>query len=339
MKVCIYGAGAVGGHVATRLADAGHAEVSVVARGAQLEAIRQRGLVLRNDAGVEWRATIHSATDRPETLPPQDLVLVALKATALPAHAQALDRLLAPGGMVVFLNNGIPWWWHAGGEGGEGGEGGGRSLPLLDPDAQLWNTLRPERALGAVVYSSNEIESPGVILNRGSGRNRFILGAPLVADVAQAQKLQQVAALFQDSGLPAEIVADLRQTIWVKLLLNAAGNPVSALTQLGTLHRGQDPGLQQLSATIAAEVAAIAQAMGWTTPPEAMTDALTVGKTQNMRPSMLQDVLAGRPMEIEALLGQPQLFARERGIATPAIDVVLPLLRGLDRGIQLAGQA
>ncbi len=333
MKVCIYGAGAVGGHVATRLAHAGHAEVSVVARGAQLTAIRERGLVLRNDAGAEWRAAIHSATDRPETLPPQDLVLVALKATALPSHAQAFDQLLAPGGMTVFLINGIPWWWNA------GREGGGRSLPLLDPDGQLWNTLRPDRTLGAVVYSSNEIESPGVVLNRGSARNRFILGAPLMGDAAQAEKLKQVVALFQDSGLPAEVAADLRQTIWVKLLLNAAGNPVSALTRLGTLHRGQDPGLQQLSASIATEVQTIAQAMGWTMPPEAMVDALTVGQGQNIRPSMLQDVLAGRPMEIEALLGQPQQFARELGIATPAIDVVLPLLRGLDRGIQLAGQA
>jgi 2-dehydropantoate 2-reductase len=333
MKVCVYGAGAVGGHVAARLADAGHAEVSVVARGAQLAAIRQRGLVLRNDAGEVWHAAINSATDQPENLPPQDLVLVALKATALPSHAQALDRLLAPGGVAVFLNNGIPWWWTA------SQQGGGHALPLLDPEGRLWNTLRPERALGAVVYSSNEIELPGVVINRGSARNRFIFGAPLPADAGQAAKLRQIVALFQDSGMPGEIAADLRQTIWVKLLLNAAGNPVSALTRLGTLDRGQDAGLQQLSISVATEVATIARAMGWTLPPEAVADAVSVGKAQNMRPSMLQDVLAGRPMEIEALLGQPQQFAREHGIATPAIDVLLPLLRGLDRGIQLASAA
>lgn len=333
MKVCIFGAGAVGGHVAARLAAAGHAEVSAVARGAHLKAIRERGLVLRNDVGEVWHAELAHATDRPETLPPQDLVLVALKACALPAHAHSLARLLAPGGAAVFLNNGIPWWWNA------AQAGGGSALPLLDPEGQLWQQVRPERTLGAVVYSPNEIESPGVVVNRSKARNRFVFGAAQAGNAALDARLAQVVALFQQSGLPAEAAPDLRQEIWQKLLVNAAGNPVSALTRLGTAERGQDAGLRQLSLSLATEVAQIAQAMGWHLPESVIADAVAVGKAQSMRPSMLQDVLGGRPMEVEALIGQPQQFARAHGIATPSIDVLLPLLRGLDRANQLAASA
>lgn len=331
MKVCVFGAGAVGGHVATRLAAAGHAEVSVVARGAHLEAIRTRGLVLRNDVGEVFRATVACATDRPETLPPQDLVLVALKACALPGHAHSIDRLLAPGGVAAFLNNGIPWWWSA------AAQGGGNALPLLDPEGQLWTKVRPERTLGTVVYSPNEIESPGVIVNRNKARNRFVFGTPRPGDAALDTRLAQTVALFAASGLPAEASTDVRQEIWQKLLVNAASNPISALTRLGTQERGRDADLQQLSLALATEVARIAEAMGWTLPPDAIANAVGVGKGQNMRPSMLQDVLGGRPMEVEALLGQPQAFARAHGLATPAIDVVVPLLRGLDLAIRSGG--
>lgn len=327
MKVCIFGAGAVGGHVATRLAAAGHAEVSVVARGAHLEAIRARGLELRNDQGDIWRATVAQATDRPETLPPQDLVLVALKACALAEHAETLDRLLAAGGAIAFLNNGIPWWWTA------AQPDGGSHLPLLDPEGLLWRLVRPERTLGAVVLSPNEIESPGVVRHRDKTRNRFVFGMPGPGDAGLAANLDRTVALFNQSGLPAEAAADLRQDIWRKLLLNAAGNPLSALTRLGTMERGQNPELQQLSLAVANEVALIAQTMGWSLPAEAIADAVAVGKARNLRPSMLQDLLGSRPMEVEALLGQPQRFARELGLATPVIDILVPLLRGLDQSI------
>jgi 2-dehydropantoate 2-reductase len=327
MKVCIYGAGAVGGHVATRLAAAGHAEVSVVARGEHLKAIRERGLELRNDVGEVWHAAVAHATDRPETLPTQDLVLVALKAWALPEHARSLDRLLAPGGAVAFFNNGIPWWWDA------AATGGGSALPLLDPEGLLWGLVRPERTLGAVVYSPNEIETPGVIVNRSKARNRFVFGSPYAGTDALEASLASMVALFQQSGLPAEIATDLRHEIWQKLLVNAAGNPISALTRLGTKERGQDAELQRLSTALATEVEHIANAMGWTLPEGAVADAVGVGRAQSMRPSMLQDVLGGRRMEVEALLGQPQQFARACGVPTPAIDVMVPLLRGLDRAI------
>jgi 2-dehydropantoate 2-reductase len=333
MKICIFGAGAVGGHVATRLAFAGHAEVSLVARGAHLAAIQAHGLTLNNDDGESWHARIEQATDRPDTLPPQDVVLVTLKACALPAQAETIGRLLKPDSAAVFMNNGIPWWWN------HGAENGGGPLPLLDPEGGLWNAVRPERALGAVVYSSNEIESPGVITHRGAKRNRFVLGGPRKTGGAQKARLTEVEALFKASGLPAEVPDDLYREIWHKLLVNTAGNPISALTRLSTAQRAQDPELHQVSRGVATEIAHIAEVMGWPVAVEAIAAAVDVGKALNIRPSMLQDVLLNRPMEVEALLGQPQRFARERGIPTPYIDVLVPLLRGLDRSNQGSVQA
>lgn len=329
MKVCIFGAGAVGGHIATRLAHAGHAEVSLVARGAHLAAIQAHGLTLNNDEGESWHARIKQATDRPDTLPPQDVVLVTLKACALPAQAETITRLLKPEGAAVFMNNGIPWWWKHG-----AGEDDG-PLPLLDPQASLWNTIRPDRALGAVVYSSNEIQAPGAIIHRGAKRNRFLLGGPLKTREAQKSRIAQIADLFKASGLQAEVPEDIYREIWHKLLVNTAGNPISALTRLSTAQRALDAELQQLSRSVATEIAQIAQVMGWPIAPETITAALDVGKALNIRPSMLQDVLLNRPMEVEALLGQPQRFAREFGISTPYIDVLIPLLRGLDRSNQV----
>lgn len=335
MKVCIFGAGAIGGHVAARLALAGQAEVSLVARGAHLAAIRSQGLTLRNNEGEQWHARIASATDDPASLPPQDIVLVALKSCALPPSAAAIAGLLAEDGVAVFLNNGIPWWWNHDRPDSQRQEApdSGRStfLPLLDPDGALWRQVRPERTLGGVVYSPNEIESPGVVVHRSKARNQFIFGTPRQASALQRRRLDEVAALFTASGLDGRASADLYEDIWHKLLVNVAGNPVSALTRLGTVERGSDPALRQLSFTLATEIAAIARAMGWAVPDTLIEEAVAVGKAQSMRPSMLQDVLLARPMEVEALLGQPQAFAQQHGLATPGIDIILALMRGLDR--------
>lgn len=328
MKVCVFGAGAVGGHVATRLAHAGLADVSVVARGAHLAAMRANGLTLRNNEGESWTAHIAQATDQPETLPPQDVVLVALKSCSLPAQAATIAGLLGEDGVAVFLNNGIPWWWN---HGFAGGKNGGGHLPLLDPEGALWNVVGPHRALGAVITSPNEIEAPGVVMHVSKQRNRFIFGGPRETSALQASMVCAVTALFNDSGLPAESSDDLYREIWQKLVLNASGNTVSALTRLGTAQRAHEPGVQQVIRCLATEVAQVAEAMGWPIAPQAIDDALSFGRAQNMRPSMLQDVLLGRPLETQALLGQPHLFAREYGVATPYMDVVVALLRGLER--------
>lgn len=335
MKVCIFGAGAVGGHVAARLAHAGHAAVSVVARGAHLMAIREAGLLLRNDQGEQWQARPAAATDEPARLPPQDIVLVALKAASLPAQAGAIARLLAPGGLAVFLNNGIPWWWNHGAAADAPSQG---ALPLLDPQGALWREVDGARAAGAVVHSPNEVESPGVIVHRSKHHNRFVFGlASPASSTLNGPALQRLVGLFQASGLPAQASDDVRREIWHKLLVNAAGNPLSALTRLDTAARAQAPGLLQLGTAVAQEIASIAAAMGWPIAADRVIEAASVGKAQSMRPSMLQDVLLQRPMEVEALLGQPQAFARLQGVATPHIDVLVPLLRGLGRSMAQPG--
>ena len=176
MKACVFGAGAVGGSIATRLLAAGAEDVSVVARGAQLEAMRSRGLVLRS-GGTEVKAAVPVATDDPSTLPPQDLVLVTLKAHAVPGAAATIARLLAPGGSVVFMLNGIPWWWRFGKDPTPG------PLPLVDPDGRIWDAVRPERAIAGVIYSPNEIIAPGVV--RHSGSNHYVLGLPQGGECTQ----------------------------------------------------------------------------------------------------------------------------------------------------------
>jgi 2-dehydropantoate 2-reductase len=332
MKICILGAGAIGGHVAVRLAAAGKAEVSVIARGEHLRTIQRDGLTLRNNEGESWQARFAQATDDAFALPPQDVVLVALKASSLSDQAEALQHLLSDDGVAVFLNNGIPWWWNHGMQGGSHG-----TLDLLDPDARLWSLVRPERTLGAVIYSPNEVQSPGVVFHGNTQSNRYILGEP--TDTL-TPRLQAIVDLMQDAGLGAETTRDVRREIWTKLLINVASNPLSALTRLDTAQLAEDPDMRQLRRALVTEVTDIAEAMGWTLPsPTAARPGSGSGEGKppaarpapGIRPSMLQDVLLGRAMEVDALLGQPQRFAREYGLATPTLDVVLTLLRGLDR--------
>ena len=323
MKVCIFGAGAIGGRVAVHLTSAGAAEVTLVGRGAHLAAIRARGLTLKS-GGKEITIKPAAATDDPSTLPPQDLVLVTLKAHALPSAAQALSRLLAPGGCAVFLLNGIPWWWNQGLPGDKG------ALPLLDPDGALWTNLR-ERALGCVVNGPCEITEPGVIVHTAG--NRWTLGEP---DGSQSARLKTVIDLFNAGGLAAD-GNDLRSEIWRKLSGNAANNTVSALTRLTGAEFGTIPELQHLSAGVTRETLEVAAALGWDLRTESKGEA--PGRPDNrpkFRTSMLQDVVTGRPIEVEALVGQTQAFAREAGVPVPVIDAIVPLLRGLDRSLRSA---
>ncbi|WP_395453762.1 ketopantoate reductase family protein (plasmid) [Azospirillum melinis] len=332
-RICIFGAGAVGSHVAAKLLHAGVPGVGVVARGPHLAAMRGHGLTFRSDR-EEFRVAVPVATDDPSTLPPQDVVVVTLKAPALPPAAGALARLLAPGGVAVFLLNGIPWWWNHGLREGGLPEGGG-PLPLLDPDAALWRNVGPARALGGVVMSPNEIVEPGVVVH--GAHSRFTIGEPDGGDSPRARGLVE---LFTGAGMPALLSTDIRTDIWRKLLVNAPGNPLAALTRLSAKDRAADPELAELGRRIAGEVAGTARALGYDLPPhgdaaDPMADSMVWAATRSeTRPSMLQDVLLGRSTEVECLLGQVQAFARERSVATPVIDIVLPILRGLDRSLR-----
>jgi 2-dehydropantoate 2-reductase len=324
MRVCIFGAGAVGSHIAARLSAAQADEISVVARGAHLAAIRERGITLRCfESGREVSGRPALATDDPSRLPPQDVILVTLKATALPAVADTLSHLLAPQGWAVFLNNGIPWWWPYGLPGNRG------PLRLLDPDGALWDRLR-QRTLGCVVNSPNDLIAPGLVVH--NGRCRFLLGEP---DGTQSVRLAKTAEVFRRGGLEAIPFADLRREIWGKLLLNASGNTLGALTRLSPIEVGADPGLRPLVTAIMRETLAVAAALGWDLRAEIDVDALAQRRERmpGIRVSMMQDLENRRPMEVDALLGQTQAFAREAGVPVPTIDIILPLLHGLQRGL------
>lgn len=322
MKVCVFGAGAVGGHLATRLVAAGADEVTIVARGAMLAAMRSRGLTLRS-GGTELSAQLRAVTDDPSSLPPQDLILVTLKAHAVPGAASALARLVAAGGSVMFLLNGIPWWWHY------GLAGAGGALALLDPEGALWNKVKPERTLGCVVHSPNDVVAPGVIVH--TGPNHLIIGEP---DGTSSPRLQDALQVLRRGGVDARESSDLRRDIWQKLALNASGNTLAALTRADLGGQGADADLRMLSGRVIRETLEVAAALGWDLRAETDVDALTRRGKPGQKPSMLQDVIQGRPVEVEALLGQVQAFARERGVAAPTLDVILPLLRGLDRSLR-----
>jgi 2-dehydropantoate 2-reductase len=319
MKVCVFGAGAVGGHIAARLLTAGKRETSIVARGAHLEAIRRDGLRLRLD-GREAAVRPLAATQAPAALPAQDLVIVALKAHALPGAAADIAALLAPGGAALFVVNGIPWWWHHGMPGAPG------PLPLLDPAGRLWRLLRT-RALGGICLWSSEVTAPGTVVTARDGA--LVVGEP---DGSRSARLGDAGAILRQAGIDVRESTDLRADIWEKLAINASLNPVSALTRLATLDIMSRADLRACLAAVIAEVTAIARACGSEIRPDVAALLDPARRPAAHRSSMLQDVLAGRALETDALLGQVVEFARARGVAAPRCESLLAQLRGLAQG-------
>lgn len=325
MKVCIFGAGALGGHLAAELIASNQAEISLIARGAQLAALRERGILLKS-GGREVGGKPAVATDNPTSLPPQDIVFVALKAQTLPAAAEAIGKLIKPDGCAVFLMNGIPWWFNHALPGNKG------TLPLLDPDGALWREIRPERVIGSVVYSPNELVTPGVIVH--TNQNRWVFGEP---DLSASARLKAVTDLVGATHIETSVSPDIRQELFRKLANNASNNTLCALTRLDSAQIAGDDGLVRLSMGIIGETLAVAAKLGWDMLGEINVEQVAMrsrGKP-GARPSTLQDVLAGKSLEIDGLLGQTQQFAREHGVATPVIDVCLPLLRGLDASLRV----
>lgn len=325
MKVCVFGAGAVGSHIAAKLINTNGADVAIVARGDHLHSIRQHGLKF-GDGQTEFTVAVPIATDDPFTLPPHDLTIVTLKASSIPACTTAFRHLTGESGSLLFLTNGLPWWWNIGLSPSPG------HLPLLDPGGQLWERLSRGAVFGGVVYSSNEIVAPGHVLNSDPNHNRFVLGSPYTE---VNSTLVDMASLLSNAGIPAETTGDIRRAIWRKLLVNASNGPLAALTRLTNGARLGIPDLPALERSLINEVAATALSMGWDIRKEAEEIAVKpVSETlKQARPSMLQDVLKDRPIEVDAFLGQLHVFARERLVSTPVLDVILPLLRGLDHSI------
>ena len=327
MNICVFGAGSIGGYLAACLAQTQQHSVSVVARGAHLDAIRRDGLKLVTPGGIEHVRFAH-AEERPERLPPQDIVFVTLKAHSLPGVAMELRALLKPEGYAVFVTNGVPWWW------GHGIKAASARPMQVDEQVSLANALEGSRAVGCVVYSINEVTEPGTVVHRGN--NRWILGEP---SNELSTRLRNTVDLMNSAGLLAEGTDDLRLHIWKKLLRNVPFNPLCALARLSAGEFAQVPELVTTAQLLTDEVIIVARAKGWELPASRASDVVASGGAINGTPtggrsSMHQDVLANRPLEVEAILGQVQQFAREEDVPTPTLDVICAITRGLDLSIR-----
>ena len=322
-QVCVYGVGAIGGFIGTRLALSGECDVSAVARGATLAALRSQGLRL-NQGGALLSAPVQ-ATDDPAILGVQDLVLIAVKAQSLASVAERIAPLLGPNTLVLPAMNGVPWWFGAGAP-----ALGDAPLQSVDPGGHIADAIPLAQVIGCVVHASTATSEPGLVKHRmGQG---LILGEPLGAasDNTAAQgpaRVQALAGLLQRAGFDATVSADIRRDIWYKLWGNMTMNPITAITG-ATVDRVLDDPLTRGFCTAAmTEAAAVGARIGCAidqTPQDrhAITRKLGAFKT-----SMLQDVQAGRPIELDALVGAVHEIAQRVGIDTPFIDALLGLAR------------
>jgi 2-dehydropantoate 2-reductase len=314
MRVCIYGAGAIGGYLGVQLALAGE-DVTLIARGPHLQAMRQNGVRLL--IGDEERVARPACTDDPASAGIQDYVIVTLKAHSVPAIVDPLQALLGPETAVVTASNGVPWWYFYGLE----GSWRDRRLESVDPGGRLWEAIGPQRVIGCVVYPAAEVLEPGVI--RHTEGNRFTLGEP---DGSKSARVRQLSAALIGAGLRAPI-RDIRNDMWMKLWGNLAFNPISALT-LATLDVvATDVGTRAVARAMMTEAQAIGERLGARFAVDIgrrLDGGAAVGKH---RTSMLQDLELGRPMEIEALVGAVQEMGRLVELPTPTIDTVLALVR------------
>ena len=315
MKVCVFGAGAVGGHIAARLAKGG-AEVSAITRGAHLHAIQSGGLLVHAADG-DIHARI-AATDDPRELGPQDAVVVTVKAPALPSVAAAIAPLLGDQTPVAFVMNGIPWWYFY----RHGGPHDGRRLPLVDPGDAVWNAVGPERAIGGVAYSACTVVRPGVVEVENK-RSRIILGEP---DGRSSARVAALAEVLAAGGIGAPVTEAIRDAIWSKLLLNLTSGPFAILAGAPVKDIFVEAPMEAAAGRVAAEAAAIAHGMGCRPIHDANAQASSYLQMAH-KPSLLQDLELGRPMEIDALLGAPLELARLAGVETPLLDVLVSLAK------------
>ncbi len=316
-RVCIVGAGAVGGHLAAKLARAGH-RVSLIARGAHLAAIRANGL---HFTGKESFSVPVAASDNAADLGPQDVVFVTAKAQHLTGLAERIPPLLKADTPVVFALNGVPWWWFH-----RFGDRPWMPIERLDPGRLVERTVGLERVIGCVIYSSNTIDAPGHCRNVNPQRNRFILGEP---DDSKSDRVKAVAALFAATDLDTPVAESIRQEVWQKLLTNISNSGVCCLTGGTVGQTMSDPACVDVARAINHEAVAIAASQGLKfTPgygPEAVAATLA-SPVAGHKPSMLQDLEAGKPIELDAQFRVAQDFARAAGIATPTLDTVIALL-------------
>jgi len=324
MRVCVFGAGAIGGYLAVQLAGAGH-DVSVVARGPHLQAIREHGLKLILH-GQEKVARL-KASDDPRELGMQDVVICSLKAHQAYESAPLFAPLLADHTCVVTAMNGIPWWYFY----KSGGPFEGRHLDSIDGGGRQWNAIGPQRAIGCVVDPACEVTKPGVVVHEEF--NRFTIGEP---DGSRSSRVLQLSEALTAAGFDAPVRDNIRWNIWLKLWGNVCFNPISALTGATLERMTGEPALRSLCKTMMLETQAVNESLGISIPVDMMERRLNAaGRVGGHKMSMLQDVERGRSMEIDALVTVVQELGRLTGVRTPVIDTVLSLVQERGRSLGL----
>ena len=340
MRICIFGAGASGGHFAVRLARAGH-DVSVIARGPHLAAIRERGLQLKT--GAELLAAQVTASDTPDDLGQQDLVIVSTKATALPAIAPHIAPLVGKDTLVLFPQNGMTWWYPVGLPSQHPQP---PALPIFELAKPFLAAMRKDQVLGGIIYSANEVEAPGVIKNNSPTHNRMEIapiaahsreggnsvqdaGSPLSRGRADVEALREA---LQRAGILSPDPGDIRAAVWTKLVNNMSGSTIGLATASPSDGARKDAALSEIYRRVMREGLRIAAAHGYALDidPDRMLRRLLDHKA-----SILQDYEQHRPMEIAEIVLAPVAFARAANIATPTLDTVAAIVTKLarDRGL------
>ena len=317
MKVCIFGAGAIGGYMAVELAVAGEAEVTCIARGPHLAAMRDSGLRLICEDADDKLVTVN-CTDDPAEAGPQDVVIVTLKAHSAAAVADRMAPLLGPETAVVTAQNGVPWWYFY----KLGGPFEDTRVASVDPGNRQWDLIGPERAIGCVVYPATEIVEPGVI--RHEYGNRFTLGEP---SGEKTERVQALAALLSNAGCRGPVRPRICDELGVKLWGNVSLNPISALTGGTLVEIIDDSDVCAVVRAVMVEAQTVGEALGVKFAIDVdkrIAGARDVGEHKT---SMLQDLELGRPMEIDALVASVQELGRIVDVPTPAVDIVLGLVR------------
>jgi 2-dehydropantoate 2-reductase len=320
VKVAVVGAGAIGAYVGAAL-HRGGADVHLIARGEHLEAMRRGGVTVLSPRG-DFRAHPHATAD-PSQIGPVDIIVLGLKAYSYAGAGHLIRPLLRPGTGVVAAQNGIPWWYFH----GLPGPYEGRRVEAVDPDGAVSAVIPPAQAIGCVVYSSTEIESPGVI--RHIEGTRFSIGEP---DGTVSQRCTAFSQAMVAGGLKCPVETDLRSDIWLKLMGNVAFNPISVLTGATMGQIAAHPGTRQLVLAMMHETAEIAASLG--SPPKISVERRFEGAARvgDHKTSMLMDFEAGKPLESDALLKAPVEMAGLAGVPAPSLEMVAALIDLLTSG-------
>jgi 2-dehydropantoate 2-reductase len=314
VKVCVVGAGAIGGLVASGFARAGN-EVSLVARGPHLDALRAKGLTLLS--GEKREVFRLRASEDPSELGAQDAVFICLKTYSIAAMLPRLKPLVAPDTVVVPAINGLPWWYFY----REGGKLDGQAVACLDPEGTLFRALDPRHILGCVVHAAAQVPEPGVI--RHTAGSEFLIGEP---DRSRSPRAGRMVAAMNAAGFQAKLAADIRVEIWLKLTGNLSYNPVAALAlaHMDDIHR--NPGLLALIRSLIEETMRVAEAYGVRVPITVEERIAIAKKLAGAKISMHQDIERRRPLEVDAIVGAVVELARKAAIATPMTDAIYALI-------------